>query len=128
MPTSSESPTLVAAPRHWDRARLLDDLEGDEALLEEIVTLLSGLIPNLRFALTSALDRSDAAGLARAAHRVAGALGNCGAPGIARLARDVEQQARQHLLAAAVAGARRLMAELDELARELAADVGDRRS
>jgi CheY-like chemotaxis protein len=95
---------------------LLERLGGDEALLREILAIFVDETPRLQARLHGALERAEAAELARAAHSLAGSLANFGSTGALPLARDLEEVGRREELERA----RALLAHLDDaLARIL---------
>jgi CheY-like chemotaxis protein len=77
-----------------DAAKLLDRVEGDRALLKEIVNLFLEDTPKLLNELRSAIDESDTRKIERAAHTLKGALGNFGVARAVELARDMEKAGR----------------------------------
>jgi HPt (histidine-containing phosphotransfer) domain-containing protein len=105
--------------REWNRERLLRDLDGDEGMLRELVTLLCGLIPAFREALGRAVAAEDHASLARITHKMHSALRHFGVDGMAALALEVEQQSLRPPHAPAFVLATQLAARLDPLEHEL---------
>jgi HPt (histidine-containing phosphotransfer) domain-containing protein len=84
-----------------DRAAVLGRLGNNKQILGRVFGLFHREGPGLLGALREALARGDAAGLARAAHALKGALGNLGAVAASRSAREVEDAGRGNDLGAA---------------------------
>ena len=96
----------------FDRHAALERVEGDAELLRETLTLLLDDMQRIDLALRGAAVRRDADGLARAAHELKGAAGNCAAISLARAAARVESLARGGMLEKAAE-------ELTALSREV---------
>jgi|SRR6516225_11186688 HPt (histidine-containing phosphotransfer) domain-containing protein len=63
----------------WDRAGALQRVEGDEALLAELVQMFLEDCPRLMHELQESLSHKDARQLQYSAHALKGAVGNFGA-------------------------------------------------
>jgi CheY-like chemotaxis protein/HPt (histidine-containing phosphotransfer) domain-containing protein len=81
-------------PAAWDEARVLEQLDGDKALLAEIVALFLNEIPAQLTALTGACQRNDLPALADIAHRIKGMAGHFCAESLINCATALEQAAR----------------------------------
>lgn len=119
-------PPLPAAV--LDRAELMARLDGDRALLAEIVRLFVGERPALLDDMERALAAGDAQELARAAHKAKGAFGNLSAPLARQTAAELELSARQGELAFARDSFLRLREQVEELEAELRAFTQDDRA
>ena len=97
------------------RQALLDRVEGDRALLEEMVAIFLEESPRQLAELMEALARSDAPAAERAAHKLRGAVGNFSAPAAAAAAEKAERLARAGDLDGARAAASTLDQELERL-------------
>jgi HPt (histidine-containing phosphotransfer) domain-containing protein len=94
-----------------DVAQLLDRLDGDRILIAELVDIFRVDCPgNLRFA-QEAIDRQDANGLWRSAHKLKGALANLSAIEASTIAAELEVIGRSLDMATA-------QATLDSLVQE----------
>jgi len=78
----------------WDRAAALNRVGGDEALLQELITVFFQEYPTLADRLTEGLSRGDLASLLEPAHTLKGSLGYLGVPDAARLAQEIEDASR----------------------------------
>ena len=111
----------TAAP--FDRAEVLDRLEGDEQLLREVIELFiqdsGGLIDRLR----TAVDANDAAEVRAAAHRLKGAASNLAAGPVTDAARALEVIGERGTLSGAMPAWRRLKDEADRLVVALRAQT-----
>jgi len=97
------------------RQVLLDRVEGDRALLEEMVAIFHEESPRQLAELLEALARSDAPAAERAAHKIKGAVGNFAASAAATAAEKAELLARVGNLEGARAAASVLEKELERL-------------
>ena len=96
----------------FDRHAALERVEGDLDLLAETLGLLLDDLPRLTLTLRDAARRRDDDALARAAHELKGAAGNCALVSLARVASRVEGLCRS-------GQAERAAAELPALEREV---------
>ncbi|MEW6744120.1 MAG: Hpt domain-containing protein [Planctomycetota bacterium] len=106
------------ASRTLDLAGVLERLEGDIELLKELLSMFFDFCPDQLAEIRSALDRSDAGALARAAHCLKGAAGNVGAAAAFELCRRLETMGREAVLDAALATFQELEIELTALRTE----------
>lgn len=83
----------------FSTARLLDQFDGDEALLLRVGQLFKESVPELLERLQQACAVADAPAVARTTHSLRGSLGNITAQHAARLAGEMEELARDHKLA-----------------------------
>ena len=94
-----------------DRARLLERVAGDRALLEKIIDMYTGGRPALLRELEVAIESGDAAAVHRKAHKLKGTFG--------ALAAETATAAAERILALAGAGdLSELPAAYEALARE----------
>jgi CheY-like chemotaxis protein/HPt (histidine-containing phosphotransfer) domain-containing protein len=122
-PSQNEVETEARAPRTqpiraenvFDRAGLLERVEGDEDLLGEIVRLFLDELPHALTELRAADEASDFKALAAAAHKLRGALANLCAPAATAAALLLEQHANANEQDLARRGVRTLASELDRL-------------
>ena len=108
-----------------DRKTLWERVAGDTDLLREIIELFLADCPERLLELQQALTRQDCPALARAAHRLKGALGNISANHALAAVRRVETSARVGDIQAATEALVRLENELARLTPLLAAYAGD---
>ena len=92
--TSVDESAAPAEPL-LSREKLLDQLDGDEALMQRMIVLFHENTPRLLDAIRSCIARRDGAELARAAHALLSSLGAFGANHALRLTRQLEAQAQQ---------------------------------
>lgn len=102
-----------------DREALLARVEGDIALLRELIELFRDDCPRLREAICGGLRRGDADAVRQAAHTLKGAAGNFTTGRPFRLARALEQAGA----AGDLDGAARLWTELTILLDALDAEL-----
>ncbi|HEV7402366.1 MAG TPA: response regulator, partial [Chthoniobacteraceae bacterium] len=90
-----------AAPRKegptHSREKLLDQLDGDEALLQRMIVLFHEDTPRLLDNIRDSVARRAAPDLARSAHALMSSLGVFGAREARRLTRQLEAQAREEI-------------------------------
>jgi PAS domain S-box-containing protein len=111
-----------------DRVELLARVDGDRALLAELVRLFVQERPSLLGSMEAALRDGDAQELARAAHKAKGAFGNLSAPLAQRAAVELELLARHGKLALATDVFLRLRQQVERLEAELMAFTQDDRA
>ncbi|HKY75888.1 MAG TPA: Hpt domain-containing protein, partial [Acidimicrobiia bacterium] len=92
-----------------DRNAILERVDGDGALLAELVDLFVADSSGLILALQAAVDAGDPAALERAAHTLKGSAGNFGPSRLAELAFELESLGRGDDLGPAAA----VLAELE---------------
>jgi two-component system sensor histidine kinase/response regulator len=102
-----------------DRDVLFGRVDGDRALLKDIVLLFLEDTPKLLQELRLAIEQGDAHGMSRAAHTLKGAVGNFGAARASELTRSIEAAIRQGDFAATNELFPQLDAELTALFPEL---------
>jgi two-component system, sensor histidine kinase and response regulator len=105
----------------FDRAGLLERVEGDEDFRGEIVQMFLDELPRAIEELRAAEGASDLNALAGAAHKLRGALANICAPAATAAALLLEQEAKANDKAAARRGLATLMSELERLKAPLEA-------
>gem|GEM_PF-644710 len=108
-----------------DRKTLWERVAGDADLLREIVELFLADCPERLMELHEALTHQDYTALARAAHRLKGALGNISANNALAAVRRVETSARAGDVHAATEALARLEDELARLTSLLAVCAGN---
>ena len=96
----------------FDKASLLDRVEGDTELLAEIVALFLEDSPRLLDDVRHAVAAGDAPALKRAAHTLKGAASNFSAAGVVKASAELEAMGRAGSLAGSVAAKDRLEGEL----------------
>jgi PAS domain S-box-containing protein len=111
-----------------DRVELLARVDGDRALLAEIVRIFIEERPPLLGSMEDALRDGDAQELARAAHKAKGVFGNLSAPLAQQAAAELELLARHGELALATDVYLRLRAQVERLEAELLALTQDDRA
>jgi signal transduction histidine kinase/CheY-like chemotaxis protein len=104
-----------------DRAAALARVEGDDALLDELVDVFLVECPKWMREIDAALAAEDAARLRRAAHTVKGAADHCGGTRAHEAAAAVERAGTSADFAAARPLAERVRAELADLVQALRA-------
>ncbi len=82
------------APPTHSRATLLDQLDGDEALLQRLIGLFQENTPQLLQDIRGSIARRDSPELARSAHALLSSLGAFGADGAHRLTQQLEAHAQ----------------------------------
>src|SRR5262249_31728994 len=117
LPPASSELGLSLAPEpqptcQVDRTAILARVEGDAALLKEVIDLFLEDAPMLQAQIRESITGNDAAALERSAHALKGGLGNFGAARACQLAFELEAMGRQRDLA-------RAAALFDQLQREL---------
>jgi HPt (histidine-containing phosphotransfer) domain-containing protein len=108
-----------------DRAQLLARVDGDRALLAELVRLFVEERPVLISTMEGALRDGDADELERAAHKAKGAFGNLSAPLAQQAAGELELLARRGDFASATDVFLRLRQQVDRLEGALRALTQD---
>jgi HPt (histidine-containing phosphotransfer) domain-containing protein len=103
-----------------DKAALLERLDGDQALLAELVELFHAESPRLLEAVRAASAAGDAYQLTRAAHALKGSVANFCAPAAYEAAFQMESIGQGGDLAEAPAALAVLETALDQLHTELA--------
>ncbi len=124
-----DAPNVVNAPlvearapeAIFDRAGLLERVEGDEDLLSEIVRLFLDELPQANKELRAADEANDFKALAGAAHKLRGALANLCAPAATAAALLLEHHANAKDAVATHRCRATLISELDRLKAPLEA-------
>jgi signal transduction histidine kinase/CheY-like chemotaxis protein/HPt (histidine-containing phosphotransfer) domain-containing protein len=111
--------TLEAAPADLDRDLILERLDGDEALLRELIDLHLREAPVLSAQIGACLAAGDARGVSRAAHTLKGMAANFHARAVVDTARRLEESATAGDLAPAPTLLAQLHLDLALLAEEL---------
>ena len=110
----------------FDRARTLERLRGDEALLARIAGLFLRDGPRMLSDIRDAIDRRDREGLLRRVHALKGAVGNFSAEAAFRAAANVEEAARNGGPSAAALAWPDLNERVGRLCRALREVAGER--
>ena len=97
------------------RQALLDRVEGDRALLAEMVELFFEEVPRQLSELHESIVRGDAPAAEGMAHKIKGAVGNFAAPAAAAAAEQAEKLARTGDLEGARAASESLKVEIERL-------------
>jgi signal transduction histidine kinase/DNA-binding response OmpR family regulator/HPt (histidine-containing phosphotransfer) domain-containing protein len=82
----------------FTRAKMLDQLNGDEALLQRLIALFHENTPRLLDDIRGSIARREAAGLARSAHALLSSLGAFGAGRAQRLTRELKDTREEKTL------------------------------
>ena len=98
-----------------DVAQALERMDGDRALLLDLVDVFLADLPTQMQAITAALAKRDAAALIRPAHSITGSAGNLSALALQELAEQMVQAGRSGNLDAA----EHLLPQIDRRARAL---------
>jgi CheY-like chemotaxis protein/HPt (histidine-containing phosphotransfer) domain-containing protein len=109
----------AAAGDAFDRAALLDRVDGDEQLLREVAGIFLDDCPALMAAVDAAIEAVDPGRLTDAAHKLAGAIGNFAATRAMQAARAVEARGRAGTLEGVAADRARLGEEVELLRQAL---------
>jgi PAS domain S-box-containing protein len=117
-PTADPAPAEPSGPAFLE-SDALARVEGDLALLAELVRLFSAELPKRLEELRRCVDASDARGLERAAHALKGAVHTFGGSGAVEALAALEDLARGGSLAAAAARVASVEHEVLRLEREL---------
>lgn len=107
--------SLLSSEVVLDPARLLQQVGGDAALMKEVVELFLAELPMTWADLEAGLAHGDARQVAKASHKIKGALLNLTAGDAANAARRLEELGHQGRLAEAAQALERLRKELARL-------------
>lgn len=99
----------------WNKSFALEQVAGDEELLEELLALFRDSSAGDYSQLQQAVAAGDAAGVVRAAHSLKGASASLGLEAIRRLALEMESDGR----AGSVNAAREHLAAMGDLLHQL---------
>jgi CheY-like chemotaxis protein len=108
-----------------DPAALLARMEGDQALLAEVVAIFHAEAPRMLADLRRAIDEGDAAGLQRVAHSFKGAVAIFGAERASDAAQALESLGRNGSVSGAADALAALEQQMTALSNELAGLAGD---
>jgi PAS domain S-box-containing protein len=125
-PLTPVSDAALEAVKVFDEAALWAQVEGDPALLTELVELFTEDSPRLLDELKQALSSGQSRGVAQAAHALKGAASNFGAEDVVALARRLEEAGRAETLVEADTLCLALEAEVSRLNIALGAYVEGR--
>lgn len=103
----------------FDKATLLERVEGDEQLAGELIELFLESCPKLLADVRQAVKDHNAVALERAAHALKGSAGDIAAPRAFESARALEQLGRENKLENAEAALKSLESALENLVHEL---------
>jgi two-component system sensor histidine kinase/response regulator len=103
----------------WDPAKALERVDGDEALLREIIKIFLDETPRLLTALRQGVSEGNAATVERAAHSLKGELSYFGLEELRQKAWALEQMGRDRDLNRAAEVFDSLQEELSVLATEM---------
>lgn len=106
-------------PVCWNYAAALQRLEGDEALLQDLITIFFDDYPRLSEGLNQGLAQGDLAAVRQAAHSLKGSLGYLAAGDAAALAMDIENACRTNDAAKAAELLPMLTAEVEAARQEM---------
>jgi signal transduction histidine kinase/DNA-binding response OmpR family regulator/HPt (histidine-containing phosphotransfer) domain-containing protein len=95
------APNFVEGPRDFDRAALLERLNGDEQLMDEIVSVFMDDMPGQLKALRQALEDGNADVVRQKGHRIKGASANIQAHAMRELAYEIEKAGKESRMAMA---------------------------
>jgi CheY-like chemotaxis protein len=114
-PSQQPADTGPSPAQHFDRAALMERVEGDVALLAQMVGIFEGEGDRLMAAIDSAIRAGDAHTLERAAHTLKGMVSNFTATPAAAAAARLEELGRNQKLDESAAAFRALQQELAAL-------------
>jgi HPt (histidine-containing phosphotransfer) domain-containing protein len=104
-------PAAHNAEASIDRAELMERLDGDQALLADVIRIFLDDCPRRLTAIKAAVDQGDAVRIEAAAHALKGAAGNLSAAGLFEAAQTLERIGGEARLSAADPAWRRLAIE-----------------
>lgn len=104
------------AESSWCRATALQRVDGDEALLNELIQIFLNEAPTQISALRHALDSADYEAVERTAHTLKGELGYLGSSAASENAKRLELCGREHDLAPALDLIAKLASEISAIA------------
>ncbi|MEO5720976.1 MAG: response regulator [Chthoniobacterales bacterium] len=113
------APSVRRSEFEFSAARLLEQFEGDEALLLRVADLFRESASELMERLEEESAAGHASGIARAAHTLRGSLGNMTAQHAARLAGEIEELAQKEMLTGIGERITELNYEMDTIRAEL---------
>jgi two-component system, sensor histidine kinase and response regulator len=107
----------------YSREQLLSECDGDEELMNELVSIFHDNTPQIVQAIGEAVEKRDAPALAAHAHKLLSSLGAFGAERARTLARRLEKQGQENNLGGAKERFRELERETDKIYAALADSV-----
>jgi CheY-like chemotaxis protein/HPt (histidine-containing phosphotransfer) domain-containing protein len=113
------APALVRPHVSFDADEVLARVQGNRALLAELVDIFCAERPRLIANLRHSVEAGDAKGVQEAAHAIKGTVGNFSAPAASEAARVLEAMGQQGVLTGAAGGLARLEDEVEHLERDL---------
>ena len=113
------------ASRAFDPDDVLSRVEGDRALLAELVDIFRAERPRLMADLRRGVEADDARAVQEVAHAIKGMVGNFGARDAVEEARALEAMGQAGSLGGAAAAVSRLEQEVERLETDLGALVGE---
>jgi len=122
---ASRAAPADAADNALDTAELMHRVEGDVALMKELVRVYLDTYPGRVAELRQALARGDAAAVRRAAHTLKGMVGQLGARAASAAAQRLEAMGRERNLTQAGAACAALEAALERVRPALARLLGE---
>jgi len=125
-PSAPEAPAPAAAGPAFDPAAALSLVDGDRALLAELVELLRAESPRMLANVRRGLQANDPKAVEQAAHELRGSVSNFGAHPASELALDLEVMGREGALAggaARLAALEREVAHLEDALVQLGEEV-----
>ena len=105
------SPVASNPEASVDRAELMERLDGDQALLADVIAIFLDDCPRRLTAIKAAVDQGDAVRIEAAAHALKGAAGNLSAAALFDAAQTLERIGAEGRLSAAEPAWRRLAME-----------------
>jgi PAS domain S-box-containing protein len=118
--TPPEAPPPAPVHATFDRAGVLERLEGDHELLAELAGLFLGQADRMLGEVRRQVEARDAAGVQRSAHALKGSAGSIGGVAVATAAHALETLGRDQQLDGAEARLAELTTEMARLTGELA--------
>jgi HPt (histidine-containing phosphotransfer) domain-containing protein len=95
LPANESQAAVTFAAWDIDWQTVIDDLGGDEALLQELIDVFVATFPETLNEARTGLARGDLAGVARVAHKLKGTVGNFGLGPAWEASRTLEATAKE---------------------------------
>ena len=97
----ADAPAAAVPEADWalDADQILERVDGDVALLQELVTMFLEDCPRMMAEIEDAVGRADAGAVSRAAHALKGSIGNFASGGPFEAARQLEELGREGTVA-----------------------------
>ena len=89
-----QQPSATESTEAFDLQAALDGVDGDRDLLLEMAVLFLAQCPQLLTEIKACVERADAKGLERSAHKLKGSIGNFGAERVRLAAQQLEEMGR----------------------------------